>query len=249
MNMTFVVEGPDGEEEFSDRTLLIFIDETGHEEFADPFAPFFGFGGCLCPVPTYESWIEGPWSRVETNFPKEMLPLHAAELQPAELTAKQLASISSFFTRRSFQCFAAVVSDQVLNETEEVLYHIMARVTFERVLEMTRCIHEIDFEQIVMIFEHSERTDRMMADYFRRYDLKKRDGSKVPIHHCTMTKKDHIPSGLVVADFVAHTAGAQTRARINGEKKFRRDFVDIFKSVPPELKSFMEITRITLPDG
>lgn len=247
--MPFVVEGPDGRQEFSDRTLLIFIDETGHEGFADPHAPFFGFGGCLCPVSTYEEWLDKPWLRVEACFPKDMLPLHAAELKPTALSTEQLAALSSFFTGRKFQCFAAVASNQVLNETDEVLYHVMARATFKRILEMTRCIQGIDFEQVVMIFEHSERTDQVMGDYFRRYDLQKQDGSKIPINYCTMTKKDDVPSGLIVADFVAHTAGAQTRARINGAKQFRRDFDDIFRSVPKELKSFMEITRIALPKG
>lgn len=242
--MPFIIEGPDGIQEFPDETLLIFVDETGHEDFADPNAPFFGFGGCLCPVPVYEAWIEGPWATVESKFPDEMLPLHASDLRPQVLTSAQLSSISNFFTEREFQCFAAVASSEVLNETDETLYHVMALATYQRIVELTRQIRGIEFEQVVMMFEHSTRTDRMMGDYFRRYDFRKRQGEKIPVHYCTITKQDELPAGLIVADFVAHTAGAQTRARISGKKKFRRDFSDIFRAAPSSLKSFMEVTRI-----
>jgi hypothetical protein len=29
---------------------MVFVDDTGHEEFADPNYPVFGFGGCTIPA-------------------------------------------------------------------------------------------------------------------------------------------------------------------------------------------------------
>ena len=243
--MSIVIEGPEGKREFPEETLLIFIDETGVEDMTDPNAPFFGFGGCLCPVPNYSSWIEDPWNEVQNLFPEETLPLHAADLRPNNLSEKQLEAISNFFVTRNFQCFAAVASNQIMNETEENLFHILATQTYQLISNLTQHIRGIDFQQVVMMFEHSQKLDKFMADYFQRYNFKKGNGVRVPTFYCTMTKQAKLASGLIVADFVAHTAGAQTRARINGASGFRRDFEAVFRKPNQNKSSFIEVTRVT----
>lgn len=241
--MTLVVEHDGTSTTFSGESLLIFIDETGHEEFPDKNAPFFGFGGCLSPSLLYDSQIDEPWKAVQSLFPKEALPLHAADLKMDQMSKKQLIAISNFFKNGVFGRFAAVTSSMFQNETEDTIYHLMARTTYSRILDITRKIHGPDFQQIIMIFEHSERTDKLMGDYFNRYNFQRKDGTMVPIFRATQTKKDELTSGLMVADFVAHTAGAQTRARLRGDKKQRLDFQDIFQTENPNLSSFMEVTR------
>ena len=37
----------------TEKTLLIFIDETGHEQLNDPYYPYWGFGGCVIPAQIY----------------------------------------------------------------------------------------------------------------------------------------------------------------------------------------------------
>jgi hypothetical protein len=49
---------------------------------------------------------------------------------------------------------------------------------------------------------------------------------------------------LEVADFIIHTAGAQTRSRIFDSDKVRKDFEIIFRNVDKRLVSFMEITKV-----
>lgn len=243
--MPFILESSEGVQEFSDETLLVFIDETGHEDFPDEKVPFFGFGGCLCPVPTYPAWIDDPWTSVQEQFPEECAPLHAADLNPDALSSEQLSRLSEFFVQRQFQCFAAVASNQVMNETDEKLFHIMALGTYQRIVDLIQHIRGFSIERIVILFEHSERTDKMMMDYFRRYRFQKPGGGVVPVTYGTMTKKDELPAGLIVADFVAHTAGAQTRSRIRGASRFRRDFEDIFRTPDSNKSSFMEVTKIS----
>jgi len=45
------------------RSLLIFIDETGDEDFSDPKNPTFGRGGCGALMPEYKRRIAKPWRR------------------------------------------------------------------------------------------------------------------------------------------------------------------------------------------
>lgn len=42
-------------------SILVFIDETGHEEFADPKYPLFGLGGCLFPSSGAIKIVDAPW--------------------------------------------------------------------------------------------------------------------------------------------------------------------------------------------
>ena len=61
--------------------FLVFIDETGEEEFRDVNYPVFGLGGCAVQVGHYRRLLETPW-----NFMKERFfegadePFHACEL-------------------------------------------------------------------------------------------------------------------------------------------------------------------------
>ncbi len=242
--MPFMLEHKSGVIEFPDETLLVFIDETGHEEFKDQRAPYFGFGGCMCPAPTYTACVEKPWNDVQKLFPEEMLPLHAADLRPDKMTNEQMSAISKFFSGRNFQCFAAMASNEIMNETEESLFHIMALKTCDLVVELARKIRGPEFQKMIMMFEHSERTDKLMADYFRRYNFRKENGAQVPVHYCTMTKKDQLTAGLMVADFVAHTAGSQVRNGLKDMASCRRDFRDIFVTAGDAKAAFFQITRV-----
>ena len=60
-----LIGSPDGDEALGPRCLLIAIDETGHEELADPKYPIFGLGGCLTVVGDYHNQIRGPWSSLK----------------------------------------------------------------------------------------------------------------------------------------------------------------------------------------
>lgn len=152
-----------------DSSLLIFIDETGHEGLSDRDFPFFGYGGCLTYTGEYENAIGKPWKEVELAFPSDMLPLHASELKPDHLTDPQKAGLNSFFVNNVFGRFAAICSNKTIRtkaEEETIFYMIVA--VHQRILDISRTIlnHGLSFSQIFMFIEHSERTAQKVVQYF-----------------------------------------------------------------------------------
>ncbi len=78
--------------------LLFFIDETGHETFADKNYPVFGLGGCAINSSSAAAVIAEPWRATKAaHFGGEDIPLHANELRNP--TTGQLDALSKFFPR------------------------------------------------------------------------------------------------------------------------------------------------------
>jgi hypothetical protein len=76
--------------------LMVFVDETGHEEFADRNYPVFGFGGCAVPAFVAPDVLERPWREMkECHFGGPDVALHASDLQSP--TGEQLEALSAFF--------------------------------------------------------------------------------------------------------------------------------------------------------
>lgn len=225
----------------TDKTLLIFIDETGGESLQDPNYPIFGMGGCVIPASLYLSNIITPWLFLKNKeFGGEDKSLHATDLQnplPA-----QLDILNKFFSSCAFGRFSAVISDKTILNTKVDLYHLIAITLFKRIEDIAKYT---EFEEIVMIFEESDRTKNITADFFSRYKFQK-NGLDVPTKKFNMQKSEVEP-GLEVADFIIHTAGTSVRDRLSGKRtkeKERKDFVNIFKNIDPKLSSFLEITKI-----
>ena len=62
-------------------TLVVALDDTGHEAFADSNHPVFGLGGCAFLVKDYKRLIEAPWNYMcQRFFPEVERPMHAADL-------------------------------------------------------------------------------------------------------------------------------------------------------------------------
>ena len=57
--------------------------------------------------------------------------------------------------------------------------------------------------------------------------------------------KSSCMSAMEVADFIAHTSGAQARTMELGENSKRKDFELVFSSINKKLTSFMHITKAT----
>ncbi len=229
--MTLVIEHDGTRSEFPDDALLIFIDETGHEGFADPNAPFFGLAGCVCAAGDYGVVIEKPWQAVEQSFPIDMHPLHAADLRPTEMSEEQFAAIDGFFTDGAFGRFATVAKADIENESTHTALNLLVQQTFQRLLDLIRKSGR-DFSQLVIVIEHSERLDAQYADYFRRYHLQRKDGTPVSAFVCTQAKSsgEDFLRGLCVADFLAHTAGSMSRTTQGGKRRAtRRDFNSAFQ--------------------
>lgn len=247
--MTLVIEHDGTRSEFPDDALLVFIDETGHEDFADPKAPFFGLAGCVCAAGDYSVVVDKPWQAVEQSFPIDMHPLHAADLRPAEMSKEQLAAIDDFFADGAFGRFATVAKAAIENESPLPVLELLAQQTFQRVLDLIKKSGR-DFSQLIIVIEHFERLDAQYADYFRRHHLRRKDGTLVHAFVCTQAKSsgEDFMRGLCVADFLAHTAGSMSRTTQGGRQRaIRRDFNSAFQH-DWAVHLFLDAIRVT-PSG
>jgi hypothetical protein len=43
--------------------LIAYVDETGHEEFADADRPIFGYAGCMVMAANAQTVLVEPWAR------------------------------------------------------------------------------------------------------------------------------------------------------------------------------------------
>ncbi len=252
IGVSFGLEG--GESVFCPHpSLMIFIDETGHEALSDPTVPFFGYGGCLSYAGEYEKFIGKPWKEVERAFSGYKLPLHAAKLEPGKLTGPQKAALKSFFINNVFGRFAAICSNKTIkvNAEEETIFYMIAAV-HQRIEEILRKMLDtgLVFSEIFMFIEHSERTADKIVEYFSRCKIGL--GSQeilvqeIPVHHYFVKKALNEP-GLVVADFIAHTAGTTVRSTHEGKvSKYlaRVDFQSVFTPKDSRWASFREVTEI-----
>ncbi len=231
-----------------DSSLLIFIDETGHETLSDRNFPFFGYGGCLTYAGEYEKAIGKPWKEVERAFPSDMLPLHASELKPDQLTDIHFEALNGFFTNNVFGRFASICSNKTIRTKaeEETIYYMIVAV-HQRIHEVLRTIlnNGLVFSEIFMFIEHSERTEQKVVQYFSQCKFLF-DSQEIPVHRHFMTKALNEP-GLVVADFIAHTAATTVRSTHKGrvpQYLVRPDFQSVFTPQDKRWASFLEVKEI-----
>lgn len=224
----------------SPKCLLVFIDETGHEEFADPKYPLFGYGGCACLASSYEEVIRTPWRGLkERHFGGSEVGLHASEVgKPGE---EQIEALAEFFLSQPFYRFYAIAKTTTTINGVLDPYHLVAGSMLKQVTKIaSRCV----LDSIAMIFEQTDRLDLPAARFFSAYEFSYDDGTVVPVEWRRMSKSLHEP-GLEVADFVLHVAGSQTRDRLKGRTRWRKDFDSVFHNIDQNLVSGIEIDEVT----
>ena len=226
-------------------TVLVFIDETGHELLKDKQYPVFGLGGCLCLAGDYQKQICEPWKLVESTFDKSDLPLHASALPKNNMTDVHFDAINNFFITNAFARFACIVSNRTINSSPYDFFAIAIADLHEKIRAI---IQWLTFDRVVMFIESSERTKRKITSHFDQYGLKAND-TQIPLHHFFMHKKHNEP-GIIVADFIVQTAGSTVLSRGKNKIKSytdRRDFRNVFCSIDEKLVSFIEIDSVTSP--
>lgn len=108
-----LLKGQDEEVMLPPDCLLVAIDETGHEEFADDRHPVFGLGGCACLCGHYDRVIRRPWRELkESLFGGEGKPLHAAELHNP--SPDQIAGLRRLFISSTFSRLAALTTSMTI---------------------------------------------------------------------------------------------------------------------------------------
>ena len=234
-----VLDCDDDRRELAGSTLVVAIDDTGHEAFADSNFPVFGLGGCCFLVKDYRRLIDGPWNFMcQRFFPEHKRPMHAADLwQP---TDEQLDAFRHFFEKFQFFRVATTISKQAANEIHADFISVVGASLLSRIADVGKWA---EFDRLFIIVEQSDRIQNRILRSLDGGTLH-RDGKNITIELGHLPKSACM-AALEVADFIIHTAGAQTRNRIAGNVKPRIDFEIIFRNVPEFLTSFMEITKIS----
>ena len=228
------------------RSLLIFIDETGIEDFSDTKNPTFGRGGCGALMTDYKLRIAKPWRRLK----RERLggankPFHAVEFGQSCPTTYQITGINAFMAQ-PFWRFAAMCDTRTELPAEVDGHKAISLVTINYI---ARHVAQCDVDVLALIFESSNRGDSLVQ---RDFDLASMDvrnirGRRVEVEGCFMPKSSVEP-GLEVADLIAHTAGRQRRHEIAGKLGHTKDFQATYwhSPIPPE---FIAISSIEIAQG
>jgi hypothetical protein len=232
----------EGKLHFEPSCLLLFVDETGHEHFADAQFPIFGLGGCAVMGSQYDEAIRHPWQEIKIRHLGSVdRPVHARDLR--NLPSEAMQAFAEFFQSGAFARFAIVLKNTTLLPEGMEPYQVAAPALMKRIESVAKWQ---PMTSIAIVFEASARGDRLAARYFSLYDMQEeRDGTTipVPITLLRMAKSTREP-GLEVADLIVHAAGAQVNSRLRGKIGNRKDFAAIFEGVHSHLCSFIEINDV-----
>jgi len=235
---------PDEELKPKPRSLLVFIDETGNEDYSDPKNPTFGRGGCAVLGADYKTQIKKPWRKLK----REKLggankPFHATAFEQSKPRLVQITAINRFL-RQPFWRFAAM-SDAGTELPPGIDGHKAISFVTVRFIEKLVATYD-DLAEVVLIFEASGRGDELVRQDFdlANMNLVSRGGEQIEVEGCFMGKKS-MEAGLEVADLVAHTAGRQRRHELKGKAGKTKDFEQMYwhSPIPP---AFMAINSVEL---
>jgi len=198
-------------------------------------------GGCAVINYLYDELIKQPWLKMKrTHFGGTEVALHG--FNSYRYSVEQKSGLCQLFKHNNFFRFSHMMSREVeLPEGYEP--YNFAAAGLLKCIEKSTQLYSID--SIAIIFEESHRGDKFIPRYFSPYECLKDDGGVVPMEWCLMPKSS-IEPGLEVADFVIHSAGAETLARINGNTNPRKDVDCIFYSVDSSLSRHVEIIKAKL---
>jgi hypothetical protein len=93
-----------------DRSLAVFVDDTGHESLNGQ--PVYGLGGCAVLGRDYERFINKPWRAVR----KRIAGSSDAQLHANKFSRKavHIDVVARFFREQPFWRFAAVVTQETI---------------------------------------------------------------------------------------------------------------------------------------
>ena len=233
--------------------LVVFVDETGHENLSESDA-VFGVGGIIVHGATYSKVVEEPWLRTRSKIgfaPDE--PLHAST--DFDRYKNHLDLLAEFFRQGAFIRHVSIVDDATKSTFDPFITATCAGFFRNVCRALVHATQFVQIDRVVYIVEHSERLHSSYAKLVGETGptLLASNGSKTTFPHLWgAIRKSSCAPGLEVADFVMHAAQGQVKARRrNASAQMRRDFQAVFRSVPDHFVEYMEINEAnsTTNDG
>jgi hypothetical protein len=227
----------------SDHTLVVFVDDTGHEALV-PGHPVYGLGGCAVMASDLERTLRHPWHEVRRKVKGSPdAPLHAASLgHPPR--PEDIATVAEFFRNQPFARIGAIIPNNAKRDDGITVMRIIASTLKQLILDIARWT---PFTEVKVIFEASRRADFLIQDAFADFGLEE-NGKPIPVECYFMPKAANDPC-LEVADFIMHAVGRQARRRVEGRDGFTPDFAAVFHGQDPKRVSFIEVSEVRVSSG
>jgi Protein of unknown function (DUF3800) len=237
--------GADGEHVPS-HCLLVFLDETGNEQYSDPRHPVFGIGGCSIISDDYARCIEKPWNTLK----RDVLGLagaafHAVDFEQSRPTPRQISAISTILTRDFYRL--AVTTDINTKRPDGFDGHeTVSTVIFDYI---RRLIGRHSVRKCMVFFEQSDRGDRLLERNLPLHAMDARNlfGEPSEVVGYTLPKRS-LEAGLELADLIIHTSGKQQRKHAqgyaDGTRNFTPDFRALFHAAHPSWTLYHSVTAM-----
>jgi len=139
----------------SERSLVVFIDDTGHEALLKD-QPVYGLGGCTIMATELERVIREPWREVRrfvAGSPDKQL--HASAFGQGA-SDEAIAMVARYFGTQPFGRFGAVISTDTKLDDGLPNLVIVAATIKQRIIDIARWT---PFDNLKVIFESSQRRE------------------------------------------------------------------------------------------
>jgi len=222
------------------QSLVVFVDETGHEDLASGH-PMYGLGGCAVLDSRLDWDVRQPWRELR----REILgnpdaPMHASEIT-RQIDREKMALIGSFFEVVPFMRLAVALTVKTAIPDPIERLQVVAPCLVQRIVDVLNWTTD---RSVSVIFESNERNNPKIQRYFNGITIGE-EAKNVPIELYFMPKSAKEP-GLEIADFIMHAVHGLAKTRLEGAHGYDRlDFKSVFQSVDSKLASFMLLDNVT----